>query len=438
MVNSENFDVSRRIQQTLCDATDLSQGAQRAAANLQTEVWQNYNQLSPADYGTYLRGVASGLKSSSSFDEVAAAWTRNNTNRFDMDGDQRVDRNELNAAIQRSRDPLEKEILVSVRDQYSDIRHAGGEGFLGLRKDSLDHDDFDSFAQQNQERRDQARETRMRQGQSAYLMGPLLANPDGTRERSLFNHLDNIKGGSKDGDLSRGDFERFVQNYDRAALSGSADVNQGFYTRTNRDYAQRVADNWDSPEIERLRGKRTQQEGHYEREVTNQYITESSLRAAAGYAGNVDLYRTFKPHEAPVPKAEAPHGPTAEQLAQARAQFEEQVRQHINQEAHYTVKQGQGFDRVARDVIKHHSADETYKNEAYVEHFSNNIAKMNGRHGRLDKTPVLQPGEQLRVFDDNWVNAQIQERLKAFDVSFNQAAQARPSQQADGGSFEKR
>ncbi len=107
----------------------------------------------------------------------------------------------------------------------------------------------------------------------------------------------------------------------------------------------------------------------------------------------------------------------AAQIAQARADFQRQLTDHMNAEAHYTVRKGQGFDVIARDVIKTHSNDDSYRNPHKVVAFSDHIAKMNGRSGRLAKTPVLQPGEDLTVFDDKWVQAQIQQRMRMFDQS---------------------
>jgi hypothetical protein len=258
-------------------------------------------------------------------------------------------------------------------------------------------------------------------------MRPLLATDDGNPDRSLFRVLDNVTGGSKDGDVSQHDLNSFVDQYDRAAFNGG-DINQGVWTKANRDFAQHLAQNWDTPEVVALRGMYTEQNEHGSSQGTNQYMTERSLVAASGYNSGSSLYQAFETPRAQAPQTlkevtPAPHtvkyAPTGEQLAQARADFHRQLQQHINAEAHYTVKPGQGFDVIARDVIKAHSHDESYKSPQRIVALSDKIAKMNGRTGRLAKDPVLQPGEDLTVFDDTWVKAQIQQRMRVFDQSFS-------------------
>jgi hypothetical protein len=426
-------DLNDRINNTLQDATDLSQGAAAAAFRLQMDVNQSRSQLSAKDYQTYVNEVASSLKDSGSMGALSVAWLHDNAPRYDINNDKRIDKREINAAISNSQDALEQALLVGARDQYQSIKHAGGEGFLGIRRDSLSHHDFDQFSTKGDAQRDRAaaafEQNAARQTNSQQVMEPLLANSAGDKEHSLFYVLDNIKGGSPDGKISKGDLKSFIKQYDRAALNGG-DVDQGAFTRENRDYVQRLLDNWDKSEVVDLRG--THKEGA--QAVPNSYITEKSLMAASGMdVGTGDFYRSFQrvnePADQPLPPApeivEKVKEPAADCVTKApevdlqaqRADFERQLRQHIDQEAHYTVKPGQGFDRIARDVIRTHSDNDLYKNEVYVEQYSDKIAKMNGRHGRLDMKPVLHPGDSLRVFDDKWVSDQIDQRMRKYDDS---------------------
>jgi len=418
MANNQPFDeVQARAQSTVADATNLTYGADNAATRLQNDVYQTYREMGlGADYTAYINQVANTVKSNPGFDEVAAAWTNHNAQRFDLDNDGNLAQGEISAAIRSTRDPLERNILVSVRDQYQDIRHAGGDGFLGIRKNALEPDDFAGYVGDRQERRNAASAQGREQAQSRYLMQPLLSTDDGNPNRSLFRVLDNIKGGERDGNVSEGDLKSFVKQYDRAAFNG-ADVNSGVFTKANRDYAHGLLQNWDTPEVVALRGKHQETTGHYTTSRNNWYITESSLLAASGYARNTNLYKTFETPK-PQPKKEELLDPYKdEELARQRAEFQQQLETHVRHEAQYTVKKGQGFDRIARDVIRTHSDDGSYKDEHKVIQLSNSIAKLNGRHNRLDKTPVLHPGQQLQIFDDAWMEQQIQERLKAFDNS---------------------
>jgi len=418
MANNQPFDeVQARAQDTVMDGTNLTNGADNAATRLQNDVYQNYRELGlGADYTAYINQVAAQAQTSRAFDEVAAAWTNHNAQRFDMDNDGNLAPGEISAAIRRSHDPLERAILVNVRDQYQDIRHAGGDGFLGIRKNALEPDDFAGYVGDRQDRRNAASAAGRAQEQSRFLMQPLLATDDGNPNRSLFRVLDNIKGGERDGNVSEGDVKTFVQQYDRAAFNG-ADVDSGVFTKKNRDFAHGLLQNWDTPEVVALRGKHLETTGHFTQSRDNRYITESSLLAASGYARNTNLYKTFETPK-PQPKKEELLDPYKDEvLARQRVEFQTKVEAHMQHEAHYTVKKGQGFDRIARDVIRTHSDDGSYKDEHKVQQLSNTIARLNGRNNRLDKTPMLHPGQQVQLHDQAWVEQQIQESLRAFDNS---------------------
>jgi len=72
MANNEaTNDVSQQVRQTLSDATDLTYGADNAAARLQTDVYQNYQLLGggPA-YKAYLDQVTATLAHNPTFPEV--------------------------------------------------------------------------------------------------------------------------------------------------------------------------------------------------------------------------------------------------------------------------------------------------------------------------------------------------------------------------------
>ncbi len=290
MVNNDGCnDVTQRVQQTLRDATDMTYGADNAAGRLQTDVWNNYQQLGGgANYNAYLDQVTAALAHNRVLPEVAASWVTHNTGRFDMSGDGRLDQGEINTAIGRSRDPLERTMLMSVRDGYQTIRDAGGN-----HGNAIDQSAVNQYEGQFQAQRTQQNALALQQTHSRYLMQPMLATDDGNPDRSLFRVLDNVTGGAKDGDVSRHDLESFVDQYDRAAMNGG-DVNQGVWTRNNRDYAQHLAQNWNTPEVKTLRTALEYDDDGNLRMETGSYITERSLLTASGYGAGANVYQKIR------------------------------------------------------------------------------------------------------------------------------------------------
>jgi hypothetical protein len=64
---------------------------------------------------------------------------------------------------------------------------------------------------------------------------------------------------------------------------------------------------------------------------------------------------------------------------------------------HYTVKPGQGFDRIARDLIRHKDGVQNPSERDVVE-LSDRIAKMNGLNGRTDeRARRLQAGSTIEI-----------------------------------------
>jgi hypothetical protein len=97
--------------------------------------------------------------------------------------------------------------------------------------------------------------------------------------------LDGIKG-DIDGEVSKRDLKRYVEEYDWRSRNG--DVGSGHFTPQNRAYVQDLINNWDSQDVRRLRGTYTVQDNYgprgtirNTREIANGTISMESLRQAA-------------------------------------------------------------------------------------------------------------------------------------------------------------
>jgi LysM repeat protein len=106
--------------------------------------------------------------------------------------------------------------------------------------------------------------------------------------------------------------------------------------------------------------------------------------------------------------------------AKIAGDFQKAAIAHFAADAVYTVKPGQGWDRVARDTMR--KTGEDISNEGKVEQLSDQIAKLNGLSGRLDKSHVLQPGQQVRVRDDAWIKTQVESAMGALAKKVTDAA----------------
>ncbi|HEY9783808.1 MAG TPA: hypothetical protein V6D17_00305 [Candidatus Obscuribacterales bacterium] len=373
-------------------------------------------------------------------------WGKNNFGRYDFDDvNNRLDRGEIYRGMSTTQSRRDYDMLLYLYNNYERLKEQNT-GLFG-HKDSISIGDLEKHleiqqenAQKNAEARAAAAKLASEQAQSRAFMQQLLATESGTPNESLFRVLDGIKGGKYDNKVSKGDCERFLEEYDRR--SRHADLGAGHFTPENRAYVQDLVDNWDSPAVRRLRGTwtTTDRDGRTE-EHANRTITADSLREAAGISKEADLFGPFIARreqpvvaEEPVVKPELnlfiesdqratnpepirPAKPSPEEIAEMRKSFENQVNSIANEAAIYVVKPGQGFDRVARDVLR---ADTGLKQppERQVVRYSDEIAKMNGWTGRLDTSKMLQKHQPIRVRSAEWVKSQVDLALAQFDAKY--------------------
>jgi len=112
-----------------------------------------------------------------------------------------------------------------------------------------------------------------------------------------------------------------------------------------------------------------------------------------------------------------------EDVTKVREAFAKSVEDHFKARADYTVQPGQGWDRIARDVLRQEK-DGSHSNEQKVVGLSEALAKSNGWGGRLDQNKMLHPGDIVHVMSPEVVKARVEATLKQFDAKALEIAEA--------------
>lgn len=118
------------------------------------------------------------------------------------------------------------------------------------------------------------------------------------------------------------------------------------------------------------------------------------------------------------PELKMPEFKAGDDMTKVAADFQKAALDHFTASAIYTVKPGQGWDRIARDTMRKSGEDIAERN---VVAMSDAVAKMNGMSGRLDGSKVLHPGDQVRVRDDAWIKAQVEAAMAQFQQKVTDA-----------------
>lgn len=135
-------------------------------------------------------------------------------------------------------------------------------------------------------------------------------------------------------------------------------------------------------------------------------ITLASMAKGTGFNDIDEMEASFNAE--PTPRydcATADHNQKVVDTARAYAQLKAQ---EIEQRAAYDVQKGDGFDKIARNVLTNESGN--VPNEKDVVDFSSSIAKLNGfeRQSYDPKVRSIHPGQKIQVRDANW---KLAERL---------------------------
>lgn len=182
----------------------------------------------------------------------------------------------------------------------------------------------------------------------------LMRSSDGSGNDSLFNVMDELPGGKKDGKINKADFERFRSEYDRHY--DDAHPGKPPWNKENRDLVDKIIQGWDDPKnpnhqlAQMVRGSvATKEDSHFipvpseypvsvENRKNNgvnytesdEFVTADSLRRALGAEKDANLYDQFKGQpEAPKP-TDNTNGQTEQPQGNAQGLDRENSRKVIN------------------------------------------------------------------------------------------------------------
>ena len=225
-------------------------------------------------------------------------WGKNNLGRFDVTGDDRVNRGEIDMAIRTSGNAEDINMLSLMQSKFPELKG---------RRDAISVGDLEKHFNNELKAADQHEAARraeelneQRQAGSRDLMTPLLQTANGNPNDSLFRVLDTMRDRKPDDEISKRDLQKYVDEYSRRVRTG--DVGSGQFTPETRQYVQDLLTNWDSPEVKRLRGTWKDVD---DREHTNSSITAKSLSEAGGLQNDQPVFASFI-NQSLQPRREAP------------------------------------------------------------------------------------------------------------------------------------
>jgi hypothetical protein len=225
-------------------------------------------------------------------------WGKNNLNRFDVTGDDRVNLGEIDLGLRTNKNARDLDMLNQMADHFPELK--GRKDAISVKDLQKHYENEVKQAQENEMARRQQAMLEQQQANARDMMKPLLATPDGNPDGSLFRVLDTIRDRKPDNEISKRDLEKYVDEYARRSRTG--DIGSGQFTPESRQVVQNLLDNWNSPEVKNLRGSWTTSDN---RQVTNSSITAESLAQAGGMSQNESVFGRFVDAKL-APRKEAP------------------------------------------------------------------------------------------------------------------------------------
>ncbi len=271
----------------------------------------------------------------------------------------------------------------SALKQFESIKHAkfnheGGFLLLGSReKDVLTGKDIDKTLKEIENQR-----------RGLDLVAPLFAD-----NGALFDKLAEDHNGKWS--INYWDLKDARKADDKARSKGDQ-----LYTDEERKVIDTLYKKWGSADMRRL-----EQRGQGDTMGCDGILNYDTVARGASFNNPEEIHVAANAHSGYLAESVAAKCESEEQnmsvLQEARRMTRED-QAAIREGMHYSVKPGQGFDRIARSVLSNENGKTP--DEASVVQFSSEIAQRNGfdRNTYDPKARSLQPGQRVQIHDDEW------------------------------------
>jgi len=316
-----------------------------------------------------------GTMPDAAIDKMAVVWLAEKYQELGRD----ITRADIESGATSSFDSMMAE---SALDQFETIKrakfnHEGGFLLIGSReKDVLTGKDIDKTLKQIENQR-----------KSLDLVAPLFAN-----NGELFNKLAEDHDGKWS--INYWDLKDARKADDKARSKGDR-----LYTDEERAVIDKLFKKWGSADMRRIEHR-----GQGDTMGCDGLLNYDTVARGAGFDNPEEIHAAANAHSGYLAEAVQAKCETEAQnlsvLQEARRMTRED-KEEIEASMNYSVKPGQGYDRIARDVLTQQNG---YKpQESSVVQFSSDIARLNGTtRAQYDKERNLQPGQSVRIHDDEW------------------------------------
>ncbi len=322
--------------------------------------------------------------SDSQLNKLSIVWLAQQNSALGRD----ITRADLDAPQANAFDTLMAE---HARSQYEAVRHAhfdpeGGFLLIGSKeKDALTSKDIEASLK-----------TVEKQRESLAFADPLLSN-----NGALFYRLSRVHDGVRS--INYWDLKeaRSTDDYEHS-------IGKSLFTDDERNLIDRMYKQWSRSDMRAIE-ERPQDSTM----GCDGAITAASLAQGTGFQSADEMSQSFNQPRLLLTKAEFCAETEAERqhtIIQNARQMLSADKDAIQAHSHYSVRPGQGFDKIARDVIS--SEQGTTPADGDVVNYSRSIAAMNGydRDTYDPKVRSLQPGQSIQVHDSDW---QLQQLLNS-------------------------
>lgn len=327
-----------------------------------------------------------GTVADSTVDKMAVVWLADKYKELGRS----ITREDITNSANTKFDSLMAE---SALKQFETIKHAKSNregGFIGIgsrEKDEISGKDLDSTLKKIENQR-----------RSLDIVNPLFANNGELFSKLAEDHNGqwgvtywDLKDARKADDRARAKGDKVYSDEERAAIDtlykkwGSSDMRRVEHRGQGDDMGCDGILNYDT--VAKGAGFESSEEIHAAANAKSGYLRDAVVQKCQTEESNMTV------------------------LQEARRMNKENL-QSIEDRAQHTVQKGEGFDRIARGVLKKESGQTPSEHD--VVDFSSDIAKLNGfdRNTYDPKVRSIHPGQRIQVRDDAWKASQ---RLESYE-----------------------